>query len=219
MEDQLVSFALNALGTGGVVVLAVFAFLKFWGEKYLDGYLKEKGKNLATKEDFRELRDQQRVLTLDTEEIKSQLSEEAWSRRRLRDERKAVYVNFLQALERYRFPVEELHALHISDESDEREKENLLREAAKKSMAAIREVERLQYEIEIVGGQDFRIRAERLFGSLRGDHTYEAVKSNMAVCVAATRELIELGRSEMLGSSSGSVSVGSAEETGPPDTR
>src|ERR1700722_320823 len=64
----LISAAIN------VLVLVFAAFLKAYGTK--------KGENLATKEDLQNVLEQVKAVTRTTEEIKTDLSEKAWSKQR-----------------------------------------------------------------------------------------------------------------------------------------
>jgi len=52
-----------------------------WGV-YFRGYMKKKGENLATKEDFEDLKTQTADLTTVTEEIKDKISFDTWDRQR-----------------------------------------------------------------------------------------------------------------------------------------
>jgi hypothetical protein len=50
---------------------------------YFGGYLKTKGKNLATREDIKELKEQVAMVTRTTEEIKTEIADAAWNRKRV----------------------------------------------------------------------------------------------------------------------------------------
>lgn len=64
--------------------------------KYLNGYLTEKGKNLASKEDFSQLRDQLKTTTKDTEEIKQLLTSKGWLAQQMWAKREQRYETLMR---------------------------------------------------------------------------------------------------------------------------
>ncbi|HWA96500.1 MAG TPA: hypothetical protein VG844_18020 [Terracidiphilus sp.] len=70
------------MGTMIVVLLVLANVLVIaWGA-YFRSYLKRKGENLATKEDFKELKRQTAELTQTTKEIETKIEDQAWNRQR-----------------------------------------------------------------------------------------------------------------------------------------
>jgi hypothetical protein len=67
-----------------VVLIAAIAYLTFLYQKVLapfsEKYSEEKGRRLATREDFEEILREQRRMTNEIERIKSQVLDEAWLR-------------------------------------------------------------------------------------------------------------------------------------------
>ena len=64
----------------------------------LAGYGQQKGKHLATKEDFDELVEQLQTTTAATERIKRQLSSESWAEQKKWDLRCQLYLDLLESL-------------------------------------------------------------------------------------------------------------------------
>ena len=77
------------------IAVPVFSFIA----AFIGAYLKEKGKNLATKEDLDLLIDQMRKTTATVEEVKSEIAGEAWLKQQIWTEKKRVYIEILQALQ------------------------------------------------------------------------------------------------------------------------
>jgi len=65
---------------------------------YLRSYVQEKGKNLATKEDFQKLLDQTRQLTSETEQIKARISHQLWDRQATITLKRDMYFRLLSAI-------------------------------------------------------------------------------------------------------------------------
>jgi hypothetical protein len=65
---------------------------------YFGSYLKRKGENAATHEDINKLTDQVRAVTTVTEQIKTQISGEAWNRERQWEIRRDVFLDAMRAL-------------------------------------------------------------------------------------------------------------------------
>ena len=85
------------IAEGIALAVATFA-LGALGRHFLAGYLTEKGRNLATKEDTHEILRQLEQTTKTTEEIKSQISSDLWLRQRVWDFKREVYCGLLQQL-------------------------------------------------------------------------------------------------------------------------
>ena len=59
---------------------------------YIGAYLKEKGKNTATKEDFNDLKEQTRQLTHATKEIETKIDDQVWNRQRQWEMKKEIFI-------------------------------------------------------------------------------------------------------------------------------
>jgi hypothetical protein len=77
------------------IAVPIFSFIA----AFIGAYLKEKGKNLATKEDLDVLIDQMRKTTATVEEVKAEIAGEAWLKQQIWTEKKKVYIDILQALQ------------------------------------------------------------------------------------------------------------------------
>jgi hypothetical protein len=67
---------------------------------YFSGYSTEKGKNLATKEDIKQLTAQTALLTQTTEHIKAEISDKVWDRQRHWEMKRDSLFAAIQALDR-----------------------------------------------------------------------------------------------------------------------
>jgi hypothetical protein len=65
---------------------------------YLGGYSTEKGKRLATHEDFEQILTEQRRTTNELEFIKAEITDSVWHRQRAWDAKKQAYIDLLGAL-------------------------------------------------------------------------------------------------------------------------
>jgi len=88
----------------------------FFGS-YLAGYLKTKGENLATKEDFKDLKEQTRELTQTTKEIEAKIDDQVWNRQRLWEMKRDVLIEFARTLSDF-----EQAILKISTKVEDRSK-------------------------------------------------------------------------------------------------
>lgn len=59
---------------------------------FLAGYFKKKGENIATKEDFKDLKEQTRQLTQTTKEIETKLEDQVWNRQRQWEMKKEIFI-------------------------------------------------------------------------------------------------------------------------------
>ena len=86
--------SLNGWSYGLVVLLSSLAALcgSFFG-----AYVGEKAKHLATKEDFKDLLDQQKKTTAATEEVRTLVADKAWLRQQIWVEKRKLYSETLQA--------------------------------------------------------------------------------------------------------------------------
>jgi hypothetical protein len=77
-------------------ILAFVAGLFTWA--FLPGYMREKGKNLATKEDVQELARQTKILAQTTKEIEARISVGVWSKQQRWDIQKTALLDSLKDL-------------------------------------------------------------------------------------------------------------------------
>jgi hypothetical protein len=65
---------------------------------YFGGYLKKKGENLATHEDIEKLKEQVAAVTTTTEQIKTEISDAAWSRQKRWELKREVLLEAVKRL-------------------------------------------------------------------------------------------------------------------------
>jgi len=65
---------------------------------YLAGYLKKKGDNLATKEDFDDLKEQTRELTQATKEIEAKINTQVWNRQRQWEMKRDILIEYARTI-------------------------------------------------------------------------------------------------------------------------
>jgi hypothetical protein len=84
------------------LVIAFYSLLAFvvglFSWSFLPGYMQEKGKNLATKEDIQELARQTAILTQTTKEIEARISISVWSKQQRWDIQKTALLDSLKEL-------------------------------------------------------------------------------------------------------------------------
>ena len=95
MTDKILEgFAIGlGMATWGIPLLIIVYAV---AGKYLNSYLTEKGKNLASKEDFSQLRDQLKTTTRDTEEIKQLLTSKGWLAQQMWAKREQRYETLMR---------------------------------------------------------------------------------------------------------------------------
>jgi len=96
----------------GVVLAVLFGALV---DGFLKPYLSEKGKNLATKEDMREIVAKVEKVTEATEDIKQEISLEYWNRRRQWEIKRDILLQVTQAMTKLRSALLDMvpHAKHF----------------------------------------------------------------------------------------------------------
>jgi hypothetical protein len=84
------------------LVIAFYSILAFavglFSGSFLPSYMREKGKNLATKEDIEELARQTGILTQTTKEIEARISIGVWSKQQRWDLQKTALLDSLKDL-------------------------------------------------------------------------------------------------------------------------
>jgi len=89
-NDNIVLTVLNYLVLAGLFVIG------FLIKHYVPKYLNEKAKNFATKEDFSELLEFEKITTKEIESIKGQISKGIWVDQRRWDLKRELYTNLLE---------------------------------------------------------------------------------------------------------------------------
>lgn len=127
-------------------LVALVGLISAVGGAYFSGYLRKRGQDRAIREGFAEIRDQLKVTTRDTEEIKQHLSGRAWRSQQEWSARERYYNQLLTHLHHFRLAIGELSEYfaepgteYMPDEQRGERFRNLQTEAAN----AYSEVERL----------------------------------------------------------------------------
>jgi hypothetical protein len=79
-------------------ILAILSAIGGWIGGFLGSYSKKKGENLATKEDFNDLKEQTRQLTQATKEIEGRISHDIWNAQRRTELSSAAVIAAVETL-------------------------------------------------------------------------------------------------------------------------
>jgi hypothetical protein len=137
LSDAIVRYGIEAVVAG----IVVFLLLKV----FLPGYLSEKGKNLATREDFHTLLEQLKKTTKETESIKVELSSRHWLNQQQWSIREKRYTDLLSNLTRLKLSLQDRNNYYMEPGSEhdsslsENEHFNELSRIGYESLRAIRE--------------------------------------------------------------------------------
>src|ERR1700719_1929626 len=140
------------------LVIAFYSILAFvvglFSWSFLPSYMREKGKNLATKEDIQELARQTGILTQTTKEIEARLSISVWSKQQRWDLQKTALLDSLKELATAEtFLVRLVHT--FADTKDHPQGwEARRKEANEKYAETINNFWRTQLAMEIVCGRE-----------------------------------------------------------------
>jgi hypothetical protein len=99
--------------------IPVFSFITAGAGAYLGGYLKKRGENLATKDDFNDLKAQTAALTLTTKEIESKIDDQVWNRQRQWELKKQGLLEGAAAINEFMAAVMKVNGAYLVDESKE----------------------------------------------------------------------------------------------------
>lgn len=114
----------------GILILSVICSALI---AYVVAYVKKKGENYATKEDFEELLRQIKATTRATEEIKTEISSGAWVNQQRWELRKNIYLILLEKLNESKYALGEvMEAEGGIFEGDEAEREKYIDERLEK---------------------------------------------------------------------------------------
>ena len=111
--DAIVRYGFEAVVAG----IVVFLLLKL----FLPGYLSEKGKNLATREDFHTLLEQLKKTTQETESIKVELSTRHWLNQQQWSIREKRYAHLLSNLTKLRLSLQDRNNYFMEPGSEHNE--------------------------------------------------------------------------------------------------
>jgi hypothetical protein len=70
------------MDTTTIITVPVLSAIGGWFGSYMQGYMSQKGKNLATHEDIDKLVEQVKAVTQTTKEIEAKISDQVWDRQR-----------------------------------------------------------------------------------------------------------------------------------------
>jgi hypothetical protein len=139
-------------------VIAFYCILAFvvglFSWSFLPGYMREKGKNLATKEDIQELARQTRILTQTTKEIEARISIGVWSKQQRWDLQKTALLDSLKDLATAETFLVRLVQTFVDTKDRPQGWETRRKEANEKYAERLNNFWRTQLAIEIVCGSE-----------------------------------------------------------------
>jgi hypothetical protein len=89
------------MGTLTTILILVLYGLMLAGGIYLKSYFNKKGENLATKEDFRDLKAQTAELRQVTKEIEAKIDDQVWNRQRQWEMKRDIVVEFVKVMKEF----------------------------------------------------------------------------------------------------------------------
>jgi hypothetical protein len=139
-------------------VIAFYCILAFvvglFSWSFLPGNMREKGKNLATKEDIQELARQTRILTQTTEEIEARISVSVWSKQERWDIQKTALLDSFKELSTAETFLVRLVQTFVDTKDHPPGWETRRKEANEKYAERINNFWRTQLAIEILCGRE-----------------------------------------------------------------
>jgi hypothetical protein len=140
------------------LVIAFYSILAFvvglFSWSFLPSYMRDKGKNLATKEDIQELARQMGTLTQTTKEIEERISISAWSKQQRWDVQKTALLNSFKDLATAETFLVRLVQTFVDTKDQPPGWETRRKEANEKYAERINNFWRTQLAIEIVCGRE-----------------------------------------------------------------
>jgi hypothetical protein len=140
------------------VVIAFYSILAFvvglFTRAFLPSYMREKGKNLATKEDIQELARQTNILTQTTKEIEARISVGAWSKQQRWDIQKTALLDSLKDLATAETFLVRLVQTFVDTKDQPQGWQTRRKEANEKYAERLNNFWRTQLAIEIVCGSE-----------------------------------------------------------------
>ncbi len=139
-------------------VIAFYGILAFvvglFSWSFLPGYMREKARNVATKEDIQELTRQTRILTQTTKEIEARISISVWSKQQRWDIQKTALLDSLKDLATAETFLVRLVQTFVDTKDQPQGWETRRKEANEKYADKINNFWRTQLAIEIVCGRE-----------------------------------------------------------------
>ena len=140
------------------IVIAFYSILAFvvglFSSAFLPGNMREKGKNLATKEDIKELARQTGILTQTAKEIEARIAVSVWSKQERWDIQKTALLDSLKELATAEIFLVRLVQTFVDTKDRPQGWETRRREANEKYAERINNFWRTQLAIEIVCGKE-----------------------------------------------------------------
>ena len=140
------------------IVIAFYSILAFvvglFSSAFLPGNMREKGKDLATKEDLKELARQTGILTQTAKEIEARISVSVWSKQERWDIQKTALLDGLKELATAEIFLVRLVQTFVDTKDRPQGWETRRREANEKYAERINNFWRTQLAIEIVCGKE-----------------------------------------------------------------
>lgn len=118
LQDLLLRYGFDATVAAVVAVAVGSLLLRYW----VPGYLSEKGKNLATREDFAVLLDQQKQTTKETENIRTGLLSRNWLIQQHWSFREKYYMGLLEHLTILQITLVDRNQYYLEPGSEHEEK-------------------------------------------------------------------------------------------------
>jgi hypothetical protein len=82
--------------------IPLLSFITAGAGAYIGGYLKKRGENLATKEDFNDLKAQTAALTQTTKEIEAKINDQVWNRQRQWELKRDTLIETIRSMSEFR---------------------------------------------------------------------------------------------------------------------
>ncbi|MGC2163742.1 MAG: hypothetical protein WA634_17675 [Silvibacterium sp.] len=89
------------MGIIGTSAIGALALIGSWFGGFFGTYFKKKGENLATKEDFNDLKEQTRQLRETTKEIESKIDDQIWNRQRQWELKRDILIEFARTISNF----------------------------------------------------------------------------------------------------------------------
>ena len=159
------------------LVIAFYSILAFvvglFSWSFLPSHMREKGKNLATKEDIQELARQTRILSQTTKEIEARISIGVWSKQQRWDLQKTALLDSLKELATAETFLVRLVQTFVDTKDQPQGWETRRKEANEKYAERINNFWRTQLAIEIVCGREIASHFQEI------DTIFDRVRKNL----------------------------------------
>lgn len=171
MDDEIFQKVLKVIEERSItldllsyVIIAVVSLVSGLIGAFGASYIKEKGKNYATKEDFDALLEQTKLTTHETEAIKASIGKSGWRESKQWELRYTIYTEILQSLAEWRIALTRAHVvLYENDGSAKKElteeDNNKIRDATQMTASVLLKLAKIEAISEMVLSND---KAERV---------------------------------------------------------